>query len=171
MSAPTWVDLAGTWFQLQHIVTIAPMVVYDYDALVESIDPGKARIELTNGHICTVEMPVSVVMERILQAAELGRRNHLSALREDVKTMGLAPDTSYVIHINGGESTVVKTVPDSDSMSSCGPGHEPVQHRDGREPWCNACGLTEGGKKPASRFEKASPWPSPYEQTSHLKDD
>lgn len=27
--------------------------------------------------------------------------------------------------------------------------HKPVQHRDGREPWCNACGRTEDGRPPA----------------------
>ena len=30
--------------------------------------------------------------------------------------------------------------------------HLPVQHRDGRPPWCNACGLTAGGQEPESRF-------------------
>lgn len=30
--------------------------------------------------------------------------------------------------------------------------HEPVQHRDGKPPWCNACGLTEGYWVPLASF-------------------
>lgn len=30
-------------------------------------------------------------------------------------------------------------------------GHEAVQHRDRREPWCNRCGLTSDGREPATR--------------------
>lgn len=30
--------------------------------------------------------------------------------------------------------------------------HIPVQHRDGRPPWCNECGLTKDYTVPASRF-------------------
>jgi hypothetical protein len=32
--------------------------------------------------------------------------------------------------------------------------HQARQHRDGKEPWCNHCGLTEGGREPASRFRQ-----------------
>lgn len=32
--------------------------------------------------------------------------------------------------------------------------HQPRQHRDGKEPWCNHCGLTEDGREPHSRFEQ-----------------
>lgn len=32
--------------------------------------------------------------------------------------------------------------------------HNPVQHRDGKPPWCRACGLTADWKVPESRFEK-----------------
>lgn len=31
--------------------------------------------------------------------------------------------------------------------------HKPVQHRDGKPPWCNKCGLTAHGKVPVSRFK------------------
>ena len=34
--------------------------------------------------------------------------------------------------------------------------HVPVQHRDGREPWCNECGLTAHLTEPVSRLDKAS---------------
>lgn len=37
-------------------------------------------------------------------------------------------------------------------MAMC-PDHKPVQHRDGKPPWCNKCGLTAHGKVPVSRFE------------------
>lgn len=30
--------------------------------------------------------------------------------------------------------------------------HQARQHRDGKAPWCNECGLTENGQEPASRF-------------------
>lgn len=30
-------------------------------------------------------------------------------------------------------------------------GHESVQHRDLREPWCNRCGLTSDGREPVTR--------------------
>ncbi|WP_291053703.1 hypothetical protein [Herbiconiux sp.] len=30
--------------------------------------------------------------------------------------------------------------------------HRPVQHRDGKPPWCNACGLTASHAVPVSRF-------------------
>lgn len=32
--------------------------------------------------------------------------------------------------------------------------HKPVQHRDGKPPWCKKCGLTEGGNKPEWQFGK-----------------
>lgn len=32
--------------------------------------------------------------------------------------------------------------------------HNPVQHRDGKPPWCNFCGLTVGYLKPQSRIPK-----------------
>lgn len=32
--------------------------------------------------------------------------------------------------------------------------HKPVQHRDGKPPWCKLCGLTADGKTPISRFDK-----------------
>lgn len=32
--------------------------------------------------------------------------------------------------------------------------HRPVQHRDARPPWCNKCGLTAGGLKPAGRLDR-----------------
>lgn len=32
------------------------------------------------------------------------------------------------------------------------PKHKPVQHRDGKEPWCRACGKTAGGQEPRSPF-------------------
>lgn len=34
--------------------------------------------------------------------------------------------------------------------------HKPVQHRDGKEPWCNHCKLTEDGRVPVSPFRKNS---------------
>lgn len=33
--------------------------------------------------------------------------------------------------------------------------HQPRQHRDGKPPWCNECGLTADGQQPRSRFEKS----------------
>lgn len=33
------------------------------------------------------------------------------------------------------------------------PAHRPVQHRDARPPWCNACGLTEGGEVPTGPLD------------------
>ena len=30
--------------------------------------------------------------------------------------------------------------------------HKPVQHRDGKQPWCNHCGLTGNGNIPKSRL-------------------
>lgn len=30
--------------------------------------------------------------------------------------------------------------------------HEPVQHRDGKPPWCPVCGLTSDGRIPESRL-------------------
>lgn len=32
--------------------------------------------------------------------------------------------------------------------------HLPVQHRDGKPPWCDACGMDAYGNPPISRFEK-----------------
>jgi hypothetical protein len=30
--------------------------------------------------------------------------------------------------------------------------HNPVQHRDGKPPWCKVCGLTADHEVPTSRF-------------------
>lgn len=32
--------------------------------------------------------------------------------------------------------------------------HQPQQHRDGKPPWCNHCGLTSDGREPVSRFRQ-----------------
>jgi len=32
--------------------------------------------------------------------------------------------------------------------------HNPIQHRDGKPPWCRECGLTESFQFPTSRFDK-----------------
>ena len=32
--------------------------------------------------------------------------------------------------------------------------HQPRQHRDGKPPWCNTCGLTSEGFEPRSRLTK-----------------
>ena len=29
--------------------------------------------------------------------------------------------------------------------------HKPVQHRDGKPPWCDGCGLTASGEEPVSK--------------------
>lgn len=34
--------------------------------------------------------------------------------------------------------------------------HAPVQHRDGKPPWCNECGLTADFTEPVSRFTRQS---------------
>jgi len=34
--------------------------------------------------------------------------------------------------------------------------HQPVQHRDRKEPWCNHCGLTSDGREPAVRGAAAN---------------
>ena len=34
------------------------------------------------------------------------------------------------------------------------PDHRPVQHRDGKPPWCSACGLTKDGHKPVGRLDR-----------------
>lgn len=34
--------------------------------------------------------------------------------------------------------------------------HNPIQHRDGKPPWCRICGLTADGKEPRSRINQPS---------------
>ena len=33
--------------------------------------------------------------------------------------------------------------------------HKPIQHRDGKEPWCNLCGKTARGDEPKNRFMRS----------------
>lgn len=40
--------------------------------------------------------------------------------------------------------------PQADAAPACSD-HKPVQHRDGKEPWCDRCGLTSDGRTPARR--------------------
>lgn len=39
----------------------------------------------------------------------------------------------------------------ADDRHACS-SHRPVQHRDAKEPWCKACGLTVDGREPNSRL-------------------
>ena len=39
--------------------------------------------------------------------------------------------------------------------------HKPTQHRDGKEPWCKACGLTAANQEPTSRHRPADRAGSP----------
>ena len=34
------------------------------------------------------------------------------------------------------------------------PDHRPVQHRDGKPPWCKTCGLTAYGVEPVGLFDR-----------------
>lgn len=34
------------------------------------------------------------------------------------------------------------------------PSHQPIQHRDGKEPWCHGCGMTAAGRKVTSKIAK-----------------
>lgn len=38
-----------------------------------------------------------------------------------------------------------------DGVTAC-TAHRPTQHRDGKPPWCRACGLDAAGTKPPSRI-------------------
>lgn len=44
------------------------------------------------------------------------------------------------------EETQTKTIPDHN--------HLPIQHRDGKPPWCNVCRLTEAYQVPKSVFDR-----------------
>lgn len=46
--------------------------------------------------------------------------------------------------------------------------HNPVQHRDGKPPWCDRCGLTAGFNKPRSLFDKK---PEVFAETDELLDE
>jgi len=32
--------------------------------------------------------------------------------------------------------------------------HNPIQHRDGKPPWCRECGLTDSFQVPTSKFDR-----------------
>lgn len=57
-----------------------------------------------------------------------------------------------------GPGTVTLTIPamhvivddDADPDVPACPNHEPVQHRDGKEPWCDQCHLTKDGREPVT---------------------
>ncbi|WQY99798.1 hypothetical protein [Microbacterium phage MO526] len=65
------------------------------------------------------------------------RRADVEAVREKIAEAREEPVT--------GEPDGADPLPEHD--------HRPVQHRDGREPWCRVCGLNADGNAPASRFE------------------
>lgn len=43
-----------------------------------------------------------------------------------------------------------KVLSDEEPPTGCAD-HQPVQHRDGKPPWCRVCGLTESGQIPERR--------------------
>lgn len=45
--------------------------------------------------------------------------------------------------------------PGTERAAPC-PDHRPVQHRDARPPWCNSCGLTEGGEVPTGPLDRGN---------------
>ena len=54
-------------------------------------------------------------------------------------------------------------------MATACPNHKPVQHRDGKEPWCRECGLTKDYRIPKGRLYKrpsANRWDDIYGQVS-----
>lgn len=58
---------------------------------------------------------------------------------------GIFADGSYVFHVYEVPGQLRRRA------SAC-PDHKPVQHRDGKEPWCKACGTNAAGTFPSSRF-------------------
>jgi hypothetical protein len=73
---------------------------------------------------------------------------------------GQPDDTTVRVTASGGgnqldPSTTTLSVTESPQAQVASPEfhhHKPVQHRDGKPPWCNHCGLTSDGKPPVSRF-------------------
>jgi hypothetical protein len=74
---------------------------------------------------------------------------------------GQPDDTTVRVTTSGGgnqldPSTTTLTVagptptPTQTPSAACSD-HQPVQHRDRKEPWCNRCGLTSDGREPAVR--------------------
>jgi len=77
---------------------------------------------------------------------------------------GQPDDASVRVSASGGgnqldPSTTTLTVteaPQAHATSSACSDHQPVQHRDRKEPWCNRCGLTNDGREPAVRGSTAT---------------
>ena len=51
------------------------------------------------------------------------------------------------------DGTIKARVTDSSRATDCCPDHRPVQHRDGKPPWCKTCGLTARGTRPIGRLD------------------
>ena len=56
------------------------------------------------------------------------------------------------VKIVDGQVTLQTTVDYLNDHPPC-KDHIPIQHRDGKRPWCNSCGLDERWSKPASMFD------------------
>lgn len=61
---------------------------------------------------------------------------------------GIFADGAYVFHLYEASLDDIPPKP------ACAD-HKPVQHRDGKEPWCKACGLNAKGTEASSRLRPA----------------
>lgn len=170
MTAPLFIEVDGSWLQVQHIMAVSPSVVYNRDTHAMETEEGRCAILFVTGVREIYDVTVSHVLERIRQAAELARGaekrevtvNVMSADGE--KEPGPEPEWYCEQGCTYPSATCIL-----DHKSGTGPAapdwdheHVAVHHRDGREPWCPKCGLTADGKVPSPRFPgQKSPTPKP----------
>jgi hypothetical protein len=57
-------------------------------------------------------------------------------------------------HAGARTETEMRLLEDDRMLAAFAPGHDhrPVQHRDGRNPWCNTCGLDMNRNTPSGRL-------------------
>jgi hypothetical protein len=56
--------------------------------------------------------------------------------------------TEHGVTIHAGAALTKALHQAADAIAEVCPNHQARQHRDGKEPWCNECHLTEDGREP-----------------------
>lgn len=128
------------------------------EVAVDSEDAGPfLRKDITLQEVIGQDAATDVAAEGLIigfeTGFEYGTRGALGAFRkrlieDQIERYGIVlPDIQGVVDALADPDELLPT-PNHD--------HKPVQHRDGKPPWCRACGLTATYEVPKSRFQKGA---------------
>ena len=105
-----------------------------------TVDAGMADAPLSEvGHAeTTIHLPVTATTDHGVTRVHVDHENFADTVQAIITA------ASTVINPRHGIAEAFADPTPGEGRAPDCPEHHPVQHRDAKPPWCNACGMTEG---------------------------